>query len=154
MSALQSDRGSAGSVGSAGAQPPIRVLVVDDHPIVRRGIRAILLGAPGIEWVGEAEDGSDAIREIARVQPDVVLMDLLMPGMDGSAATEAITREHPHVRVLVLTSEIDPERLAAAEAAGAVGIIGKDGDCEAVISGIRQASAWSGSTTPGIAPDR
>jgi NarL family two-component system response regulator LiaR len=160
MSALQSDRiaaedlGSAFSVGSAGAQPAIRVLVVDDHPIVRRGIRAMLLGAPGIEWVGEAEDGLDAIREIARVQPDVVLMDLLMPGMDGSRATEAITREHPDVRVLVLTSVTDPESLAAAEAAGAVGIIGKDGNSDAVISGIRAASAWSGPATPGPAQDR
>lgn len=172
MSALQSDRGAAedmgpaeamgaaedmgpaASVGSAGARPPIRVLVVDDHPLVRRGIRAMLLGAHGIEWVGEAEDGRDAIREIARVQPDVVLMDLLMPGMDGSRATEAIAREHPDVRVLVLTSVTDPERLAAVQAAGAVGIIGKDGNSESVISGIRAARSSSGPMAPGRIRDR
>ena len=120
---------------------PIRVLVVDDHPIVRRGIRTVLRGCEDVEWVGEAEDGALAIREVARVLPDVVLMDLSMPGIDGSSATASITAQHPPVRVLMLTGHNDATRLRAALEAGAVGVIGKDGDPRTVLDGIRNAFA-------------
>jgi DNA-binding NarL/FixJ family response regulator len=115
--------------------------VVDDHPIVRRGVRAMLRGVDGIEWVGEAEDGPHAIRAVEQLAPDVVLMDLSLPGPDGSWATGSIVRGHPEVRVLVLTSLTDPDRLAAAVAAGAVGIVGKDGDAQALIDRIRAVVA-------------
>ena len=83
---------------------PIRVMLVDDHPIVREGMRGMLASAPDIEVVGEAVDGASAISVAAQLQPDVVLMDLRMPGMDGADATAAITAANPAVKVLIVTT--------------------------------------------------
>ena len=88
--------------------PRIRVVVVDDHEMVRESIRALLGVEPDMEWVGEARDGAEAAELVARTNPDVVLMDLSMPGTDGLTATERIVASASPSRVLVLTSSADP----------------------------------------------
>jgi NarL family two-component system response regulator LiaR len=104
----------------------IRVLVVDDHPVVRQGLRSFLSSREGIEVVGEAADGEAALGELRRLRPDVVLMDLVMPGACGVAAIRRITAEHPEVRTLVLTSFSSEDDVIPAVAAGAVGYLLKD----------------------------
>lgn len=122
---------------AAATQRVIRVLVVDDHKAIRDGIRMFLAPISDIEWVGEAVDGLEATREVARTRPDVVLMDLVMPGVDGVSATSSITKDYPGVRVLLLTSSTDRYCVKAALAAGAVGFLTKDGDPQTVVQGIR-----------------
>ena len=119
---------------------PIRVLVVDDHEVVRAGLRMLLGREPGIEVVGEASDGSAAQDAVALTAPDVVLMDLSMPGMDGVEATSLLTAEHPSVRVVVLTTFADREHVTAAIDAGAVGFILKDADPGALADAVRSAA--------------
>ena len=98
----------------------IRVLVADDHAIVRKGICALLATEPGIEVVGEASDGHDAIAEAQRLQPDVILMDLVMPGLDGMEAMRFLTSCQPTTRILVLTSFHDDDKVFPAIKAGAL----------------------------------
>jgi DNA-binding NarL/FixJ family response regulator len=118
----------------------IGVLLVDDHAVVRRGLRAYLDVLDDIRVVGEAADGAAALREIATgCKPDVVLMDLVMPRGDGIAATAGITRDHPGVRVVVLTSFGEAERVQAALGAGAAGYLLKDAEPEEVARAIRVA---------------
>lgn len=134
---------------SGGAAPAatIRIMVVDDHAIVRRGLLAYVATIPTFQVVGEAADGAEAIallqqwQATGRPMPDVVLMDLQMPRMGGVAATEAINRAHPDVKVVVLTSFSEVERIHAALAAGAAGYLLKDADPEEVATAIRAASA-------------
>lgn len=104
----------------------IRVLVVDDHPVVRQGLRSFLSSREGIVVVGEAADGEAALEEVRRLRPDVVLMDLVMPGGGGVPAIRRITAEHPEVRTLVLTSFSSEDDVIPAVAAGAVGYLLKD----------------------------
>ncbi len=104
----------------------IRVLIVDDHPVVRAGLKDILSGEPDIEVVGEAGDGSEALALIERLGPDVALMDLRMPGVDGVEAIAGILKDHPRTHVLVLTTyDSDADILRAVEA-GATGYLLKD----------------------------
>ncbi len=119
------------------ADGPIRVLVVDDHEVVRAGLRMLLGREPGIEVVGEASDGAAAQDAVALTAPDVVLMDLSMPGMDGVEATSLLTAEHPSVRVVVLTTFADRDHVTAAIDAGAVGFILKDADPGALADAVR-----------------
>jgi len=98
----------------------IRILIVDDHTIVRRGIKALLAEMADIEVIGEAEDGLEAIHLAKQLEPDVVLMDLLMPKMDGIEATRQITAQQPNLRVLVLTSFVGDEKIFPAIKAGAL----------------------------------
>ncbi len=117
----------------------IRLLLVDDHPVVRRGLRGYLELEPDFTVVGEAGEGEEALRAIAETQPDVVLLDLKMPGLDGQGVLDRLQKEGP--RVLVLTSATDAERVPAAIAAGAAGFVYKDIDPDALASAIRTVHA-------------
>lgn len=109
------------------AQPDlIRVLLVDDHQVVRQGLLIFLSTQPGIEAVGEAANGVDAVRLVDRLLPDVVLMDLILPEMNGLAATQTIHARHPDIKILVLTSFVDDEKVMTAFQAGAAGYLLKD----------------------------
>ena len=119
---------------------PIRVLVVDDHEVVRAGLRMLLGRATGIEVVGEASDGGAAVEAVAALAPDVVLMDLSMPGIDGVQATALLTEAHPSVRVVVLTTFADRDHVTAAIDAGAVGFMLKDADPGALADAVRSAA--------------
>jgi DNA-binding NarL/FixJ family response regulator len=130
---------------------PIRVLIVDDHEIVRIGIARLLDASPGIEVVGLAGDGEEAIELSAECQPDVVLMDLQMPRVDGIAATQAIARDDDAPRVVVLTSFSDRRRITEALDSGAVGYLLKDSEPEELLSGIRAAADGASPLAPRVA---
>lgn len=115
----------------------VRVGLADDHAVVRRGLEELLASAEGIEVVGTAANGEEACALAKETSPDVMLMDLQMPGMDGVEATRRIVAETPDVQVLVLTSYSDSTRIVSALEAGAVGYLLKDADSEEVIEGIR-----------------
>ncbi len=115
----------------------LRVVLVDDHAVVRRGLADLLSSAPDLEVVGTASDGDEARAVVTAGRPDVVVMDLQMPGTDGVEATRLILDEHPDVQVLVLTSFSDSDRIIAALDAGAVGYLLKDADPDDVIEGVR-----------------
>jgi DNA-binding NarL/FixJ family response regulator len=117
----------------------IRVLVVDDHDVVRAGLRLLLGGFDDVECVGEAADGGQAVELAGTLQPDVVLMDLSMPGVDGITATGLIAGQHPDVRIVVLTTVADRTKVTAAIDAGAVGFLLKDADPSTLHEGIRAA---------------
>lgn len=115
----------------------IRVVVVDDHAVVRSGLVQFLSGTDDVEVVGTAADGDEAVTVVRRCTPDVVLMDLQMPGVDGVTATRRITEAATGADVLVLTSYSDRARIVGALDAGAVGYLLKDADPEQVLEGIR-----------------
>ena len=126
------------------SQHTIRVFLVDDHTVVRRGMRAFLDMLPDMQVIGEAADGQAAVDELAVLDkaenlPDVVLMDLLMPRLDGVAATSAIKRRHPGVQVVALTSFSEAERVHAALEAGAAGYLLKDAEADELAAAIRAA---------------
>jgi DNA-binding NarL/FixJ family response regulator len=118
----------------------IRVVLVDDHAMVRRGLEQLLEGTDGIEVVGTAGDGAEAIAVVRETTPDVVLMDLQMPDIDGVSATSRIVASGSTSQVVVLTSFSDSERIVAALDAGAVGYLLKDAEPEDVLDGIRAAA--------------
>lgn len=119
--------------------PPIRVVLVDDHAVIRMGLSQLLAAVSDIEVVGEAADGNEALVVVEATRPDVVLMDLQMPGMDGVTATRQIVAAGLS-DVLVLTSFSDNERIVGALDAGAVGYLLKDADPDDVLDGIRAVS--------------
>jgi two-component system, NarL family, response regulator LiaR len=129
----------------------IRVLIVDDHAIVRKGIRALLSEAGGFEVVGEADNGQAAVLCAQETAPDVILMDLLMPGMDGIEATRQITSRRPQARVLVLTSFAADNKVFPAIKAGAVGYLLKDSSPDELVRAIRQVQRGEPSLHPTIA---
>ena len=129
----------------------IRVVIVDDHAIVRKGIRALLRNLLDIEVVGEAENGWEAITEVEKLQPDVVLMDLLMPELDGIEATRRIMLQQPDVRILVLTSFAGEDEIFPAIKAGALGYHLKDSSPEELVQAIRQVHGGESSLHPVIA---
>jgi two-component system, NarL family, response regulator YdfI len=118
---------------------PIRVLVADDHLIIRQGLRLILEIEEGLEVVGEASNGEEAIRQCALLQPDVVLMDLRMPGMDGLTAIERLHVEQPEVAVVILTTFNEDDLMMRGLRAGAKGYLLKDTDRETLFNTIRAA---------------
>jgi NarL family two-component system response regulator LiaR len=126
----------------------IRVLLVDDHMVVRKGLRTFLSYDPELEVVGEAADGSEALSLARELMPDVVLMDLLMPGMDGITATAAIRRELPETEVLALTSVLEDSSVVGAVRAGAIGYLLKDTQAEALCQAIKAAAAGQVQLTP------
>ena len=126
----------------------IRILLVDDHLVVRKGLRAFLKYDPELEVVGEAADGAAALLKARELRPDVVLMDLLMPGMDGITATAAIRRELPETEVLALTSVLEDASVVGAVRAGAIGYLLKDTQAEALCQAIKAAAAGQVQLTP------
>jgi DNA-binding NarL/FixJ family response regulator len=126
----------------------IRVLVVDDYDIVRTGLRQLLAGTEDLDPVGTAADGDEGVVLAAELHPDVVLMDLSMPGTDGVTATERIVTENPGTHVLVLTSFSDHERIIAALDAGAEGYLLKDSSTEAILTAIREVAAGGSPLDP------
>ena len=118
---------------------PARVVIADDHPLFRSAMRHILTGNPELEVVGEASDGQEALELCRRLRPELVLMDVSMPKMDGLAATCEIKREQPRTIVVVLTADQDPNRLAAALKAGAAGYILKTASPQQIIGAILRA---------------
>ena len=115
----------------------VRVLIADDHAIVRSGLAQLVGTADDLDLVGEARDGDEAIDEAARLLPDVVLMDLSMPGTDGIEATRRIVADNPEVQVLILTSFSDRTRILGAIEAGAIGYLLKHSEPETILAGIR-----------------
>ncbi len=126
----------------------IRVLLADDHDVVRRGLTALLDGAGGFSVVGAAADGEEAIALAAEHDPDVVLMDLSMPGVDGIEATRRLVGERPDIRVVVLTSFSDRERILDAIDAGAVGYLLKDAEPDELLRGIEAAARGESPLAP------
>lgn len=126
----------------------IRVVVVDDHAVVRDGIARLLESAEGITVAGTAADGATAVELVAESEPDVVLMDLSMPGMDGVEATRRIVEADPEVRVVVLTTFSDRDRILAALEAGASGYLLKDAGPDDVLAGVRAAAAGGAPLDP------
>jgi NarL family two-component system response regulator LiaR len=117
-----------------------RILITDDHGVVRQGLRMFLSLDPDLEVVGEAENGREAVAMTRDLHPDVVLMDLLMPVMDGIAATEAIRSEMPEVEVIALTSVLEDASVTGAVRAGAIGYLLKDTDAEELKRAIKAAA--------------
>ncbi|MBN1642773.1 MAG: response regulator transcription factor [Anaerolineae bacterium] len=136
---------------SAKRRGTIRVLIADDHAIVRKGIRALLATEPDIRVVGEAQDGQEAISEAKRLEPDVILMDLVMPVMNGVDAIQWLSAEMPQIRILVLTSFTGMDRIFAAIKAGALGYLLKDSGPEELVEAIRQVYSGNASLHPAIA---
>jgi NarL family two-component system response regulator LiaR len=130
---------------------PIRVLVVDDHVIVRQGIRALLAEYEDVEVVGEAGDGVEAVQAAESLKPDVILMDLIMPQMDGIEATRRISEQWPEARVLVVTTYNGDDLVFPAIKAGARGYVLKDAGASELVGAIRQVYRGEPSLHPDIA---
>jgi DNA-binding NarL/FixJ family response regulator len=118
----------------------IRILIADDHSVVRQGLKMFLALDPDLEVVGEAEDGRKALHLAERLRPDVVLMDLLMPEMDGVAATAAIRTQLPETEVIALTSVLEDEQVVGAVRAGAIGYLLKNTECDELCRAIKAAA--------------
>ncbi len=128
---------------------PIRVMLVDDHAVVRSGLKAFLMVFDDMELVGEASNGQEAVHMIERVQPDVILMDLIMPDMDGAATTIAIRSRWPQVQVVALTSFREDDLVKSALQAGAIGYLLKNVGADDLADAIRAAYAGR----PTLAPE-
>lgn len=126
----------------------IRILLVDDHAVVRQGLKMFLGLNPDLEVVGEAENGQEAVRLTRELSPDVVLMDLLMPVMDGIAAIAAIRRDFPDTEVIALTSVLEDEAVMKAMRAGAIGYLLKDTQAEELRRAIKAAAAGQVQLSP------
>jgi DNA-binding NarL/FixJ family response regulator len=130
---------------------PIRILLVDDHAMVRRGMRDFLGLHDDLAIVGEAADGAEAIELAQRLRPDVVVMDLVMPGIDGVEATARIKADLPETEIVALTSFIEEERIVAAIEAGASGFLLKDAEADDLAAAIRAARAGEAHLAPAVA---
>jgi DNA-binding NarL/FixJ family response regulator len=133
------------------AADPIRLLIVDDHPVVRDGLRGMLAGSAGLQVVGEASDGAEALRVVDSHQPDVILMDLRMPGLGGVAAIRALAERHVPARVLVLTTYDTDSDVVLALEAGATGYLLKDSPRDELIRAIRAAARGEAVLAPSVA---
>jgi two-component system, NarL family, response regulator LiaR len=131
------------------AVPLIRVMVVDDHAVVRGGLSTFLLAYDDLELVGEAANGAEALVAAERCQPDVVLMDLMMPEMDGATATRRLRERHPEIQVIALTSFKEDDLVQGALAAGAIGYLLKNVSADELVGAIRSAHVGR----PTLAPE-
>jgi NarL family two-component system response regulator LiaR len=129
----------------------IRVLIADDHPIVREGLQALITTEPGMEVVGEAVDGEDAVLKARALQPDVILLDLSMPRKNGIQATEEIKRENGAARILILTSFAEDQQLFPAIKAGAQGYMLKDASPQELLQAIRDVCRGGSALHPTVA---
>jgi DNA-binding NarL/FixJ family response regulator len=129
----------------------IRVLIVDDHSVVREGLRAFLELQDGLEVVGEAADGEEAIEAASRLRPDVILMDLVMPELGGVAAMRRLQEDAPDARVIVLTSFLDDDKLLPALRAGAAGYLLKNAEPQELARAVRVAHAGEALLDPVVA---
>ncbi len=127
---------------------PIRVMLVDDHTMVRRGLATFLRAFDDLELAGEAESGEAAIQLCGEILPDVILMDMVMPDMDGAAATRAIRQQFPQVQVIALTSFKEGDLVKNALEAGAIGYLLKDVSAEELVQAIRAAHAGRATLSP------
>ncbi len=121
-----------------GSSPPKRLLIADDHALVREGMRAMLASEQNLEVVGEAENGREALELCRELRPDLILMDVRMPQMDGLAATREIKGEYPETRILILTTHESPEYLMDAIRAGAAGYVLKDSTKQRLLDAVRR----------------
>ena len=128
----------------------IKVLIADDHALMRMGLRALLDTQRDIEVLGEATDGADALRKTARLKPDIVIMDIMMPGTDGIAATQQLSERHPDVRILVLTTSTSSDDLSRALKAGASGAILKSEANAKLLAAIRAIGRGEQSVSPEV----
>ncbi|OOC55742.1 MULTISPECIES: response regulator [Nocardiopsis] len=129
----------------------LRVVLADDEAMMRAGIRAILSAVPGIEVVGEAEDGAAAVALVAEHRPDIALLDVQMPGTDGLAATEAITARYPGTAVVILTTFSEDAYIARALSGGAGGFVLKSGDPRQLVDGLRAVADGGAYLSPEVA---
>ena len=130
---------------------PLTILIADDHPVFRKGLRALLASLPAVELAGEAASGEEAIHLAEQLQPDVILMDLQMPGGGGLAAIRQIVQTSPHIRILVVTMFQDDDSVFAALRAGARGYILKDMDDEEITRAILAVGSGEAIFSPAIA---
>jgi len=131
MASLKSDRTASSE------KKQIRVLIVDDHVVVRKGLQMIANTEPTIKVVGEAKNGQQAIDQMEQLQPDVILMDIVMPGEDGISVAGKIKNDHPNVKIIVLTTFEDDKKIDAAMEVGADGYLLKDADGESLLQAIQ-----------------
>ena len=130
---------------------PIRVLLVDDHAVVREGLRTFLELQDGIEVVGDSADGEEGVEAARRLQPDVIMMDLVMPKLDGVSAMRLLRERLPETRVIVLTSFLDDDKLLPALRAGAAGYLLKNAEPQEVVRAVRAAHAGEALIDPVVA---
>src|SRR5271169_2823899 len=132
---------------ASSAPSTIRIVVADDHPVVRFGVKNMLMNEPGFEVVGEAEDGDVAITQTIELEPDILLLDLLMPRLPGLEAMRAIMTRSPRVKIVLLTSTISPQQVIEALQIGARGIVLKDsvaGDLGHALKAVLSGDYWIG----------
>jgi DNA-binding NarL/FixJ family response regulator len=134
-----------------GAMDPIRILLADDHAMVREGTREILDHYPDLDVVGEAEDGDQAVQLAGQLQPDVVLMDIGMPRVNGIEATRRIKAQHPRIAILVLTAYDDDQYVVAILQAGAAGYLLKSARGSELVEAVRAVNAGESVLTPSVA---
>ncbi|MER6007724.1 response regulator transcription factor [Nonomuraea angiospora] len=128
----------------------IRVVLADDQPLIRAGLRMVIDGTPGVEVAGEAGTGAQAVQLARRLRPDVVVMDIRMPGMDGIEATQTIAAESPSTRVIMLTTFDDDDNVYASLRAGASGFLVKDMALEDILSAVHVVAAGDALIAPGV----
>ncbi len=133
------------------SEPAIRLVLADDHPVVRSGLRAMLETAADIEVVGEAADGNEAVRVTEEILPDVLLLDLQMPGLDGRSVAEEVSGRFPQVGILILTTFATDSDVLEAIHAGASGYMLKDAPREELFEAIRSTARGEASMTPAVA---
>jgi NarL family two-component system response regulator LiaR len=132
-------------------QKPIRILIADDHAIVRKGLRTLIAGEPDMELAGEAADGIEAVRQARLLQPDIILLDMVMPRQSGLEAIGQIKADNPQARVLILTSFAEDDQVFPAIKAGALGYLLKDSTPEQLVQAIHDVHRGESSLHPTIA---